>query len=59
MIALERIEKNEQILLIPKEQLITLELSRSLPLVQKVLAAKIPLRSPKHTQLAIFLLHHL
>ncbi len=53
---MSRIEKNEQILFIPMKQLITLELARSLPLVQKMISAKIPLRSPKHTQLAIFLL---
>jgi hypothetical protein len=43
---------------IPKEQLITLEMARALPLVKNLMAARVPLRSPKHTHLAIFLLEH-
>jgi protein-histidine N-methyltransferase len=59
VIALSRVEKNEQILFVPNSQLITLELARTTPLVERLLAARVPLRSPKHTQLAIFLLEQM
>jgi hypothetical protein len=53
------IKRDEQILFIPKCKLITLELARTLPLVEKLFDQKTLLKSPKHTQLAVFLLHEL
>lgn len=57
IIATADIKKDEQILFIPKDKLITLELARTLPLVQKLMAKRNLLKSPKHTELAVFLLH--
>ena len=56
VIATQRIDKGERILFVPRGKLITLELVRGLPLVEKLIERKVVLRSPKHTHLAIFLL---
>lgn len=57
IIAKSFIRRDEQILFIPREKLITLELARTLPLTEKIHSQRLFLKSPKHTQLAIFLLH--
>ena len=58
VIATERVTKNEQLLVIPKDKMITLQLCQTLPLVQKIFSRKIVLKSPKHSQFAIFILMH-
>jgi hypothetical protein len=37
--------------------LITLELAKTLPLIENLLSQKIPFKSPKHNQLTIFILY--
>lgn len=56
MVAKAHILRDELILFIPKHKLITLELARTLPLVDRLYAMRVHLKSPKHTQLAVFLL---
>lgn len=57
IIAKAHICRDEPILFIPKHKLITLELARTLPLVEQLHSLRLHLKSPKHTQLAVFLLH--
>jgi hypothetical protein len=58
IVAKAHICRDELILFIPKHKLITLELARTLPLVEHLYGLRLHLKSPKHTQLAVFLLHH-
>jgi histone-lysine N-methyltransferase SETD3 len=56
--AREHIGKDELILFVPKSRLITLELAQQLPPVRRLLQQRVVLKSPKHSQLALFLLEH-
>jgi hypothetical protein len=56
IIAKAHIRRDELLLFVPKHKLITLELARTLPLVDRLYAMRIHLKSPKHTQLAVYLL---
>lgn len=57
IVARAAIRKDEVILFVPKQKLITLELARTHPLVDRLFGLRLQLKSPKHTQLAVFLLH--
>jgi hypothetical protein len=57
IIAKSKINQNDLILFIPKGKLITLELARTLPLVSKLYSQRAQFKSPKHTQLAVYLLY--
>ena len=59
MIAKGHIRRDELILFVPRHKLITLELARTLPLVDRLYGMRLHLKSPKHTQLAVYLLQEM
>ena len=49
-------QKDETVVFIPKERLITLEMAKDDPICVELISKKVELISPKHTYLSIFLL---